>query len=116
MGTASAFEVVRSSSDPNYDMCKLGAIRQATSQMLYINGMPFERDVIYTINGATSATDAAPGPVPTPAPAPASAPESGLPPDVEQFIATHTVTADCDSRASCFALYAKTIVAANGAP
>lgn len=117
MGAASGLEVVRSSSDPHYDTCKLGAIRQATSQLLYINGMAFEGDVIYTINGAASALEAAPSPapVPTPAPAPASAPESGLPPDVEQFIATHIVTADCDSRASCLALYARTIAAANAA-
>ena len=115
MGAASGLEVVRSSSDPHYDTCKLGAIRQATSQLLYINGTAFEGDVIYTINSATSVLKAAPGPAPVPTPAPASAPESGLPPDVEQFIARHTVTADCDSRASCLALYAKTIEAANGA-
>ncbi|HIE5947142.1 TPA: hypothetical protein ACXN34_005911 [Burkholderia cepacia] len=110
IGAATSIELVRSSGDLNFDSCKLDTIRKATRRLLYMNGRPFEGDVIYTINGAASTLEAASAPL-----APAVAPESGLSLEAEQFVATHIVTADCDSRASCLVLYAKTIAAANAA-
>lgn len=62
-GAASGFEVVHSNNDPDYDTCKVGVMRWATSQLLYINGVPFEGDVIYTvINHGVTVLEAARAP------------------------------------------------------
>ncbi|MDS0850432.1 hypothetical protein [Burkholderia cenocepacia] len=108
IGAAMSIDLVRSSGDLNFDSCKLDAIRTATRRLLYMNGLPFEGHVIYTINGAASTLEAD-----SDSAAPASAPGSGLSPEAEQFVAAHIVTAECDSRASCLVLYAKTIATAN---
>ncbi len=117
IGAASRFEVVHSSGDQEYDACKLRSLRSALGQLLYIDGLPYVGDVIYTVNGTMSTLEVAPASAPptasVPAVAPASASKSGLPPEVEEFIATHIASADCDSRTSCLALYAKTIAAMN---